>query len=287
MNAPNSSKMTRKFAVVGNPVAHSKSPFIHESFSRQTGIALSYDRLCATVDAFESTVSDFFLKGGCGLNITVPFKEQAWALAQEGLSERARIAGAVNTLWQENGVLKGCNTDGVGLLTDLHRLNANPEHKRVLLIGAGGASKGVIFPLLEAGCAHLHVINRTAERALALRDSVISYTPDAAERLHAGALDSPDGAWDIVINATSSSMGDRAPAVSNLQLNPNALAYDMFYAAEPTAFMRFAQEAGADRVSDGLGMLVGQAAASFQIWNGVLPDIDPVLATLRQQITHG
>lgn len=279
--------MTKKFAVVGNPVAHSKSPFIHESFGTQTGIALSYERICAPVDDFESTVHDFFLKGGHGLNITVPFKEQAWALAQDGLSERARIAGAVNTLWQENGVLKGCNTDGVGLLTDLRRLNADPENKRVLLIGAGGASKGVIFPLLEAGCAHLHVINRTAGRALALRDAVLKHRPDATDRLHAGSLDGLEGVWDIVINATSSSMGGQAPAVSNLQLNPNALAYDMFYATQPTAFMRFAQRAGADRVSDGLGMLVGQAAASFQIWNGVLPDIDPVLAALRQQITHG
>ncbi len=277
----------KKFAVIGNPVAHSKSPFIHAAFSAQTGIALEYARICAPLDDFEATVEAFFATGGSGLNITVPFKERAWAMAANGLSERARLAGAVNTLWQENGQIKGCNTDGVGLLTDLRRQLADPDGKRVLLIGAGGAAKGVTFPLLQAGCSHLHIINRTAQRALELREAITAHHPDVAGRLSAGSLDALDGAWDIVINATSSSIEDQAPAVGGLVFAPDALAYDMFYAAQPTAFMRFASATGAARVADGLGMLAGQAAVSFQIWNGVMPDIEPVLTALRQQIANG
>ena len=282
MNAPSTSP--RKFAVVGNPVAHSKSPAIHAAFAEQTGIVLNYERLCAPLDGFENTVSDFFSAGGTGLNITVPFKEKAWRMAESGLSERARLAGAVNTLWQESGVLKGCNTDGVGLLNDLRRLDADPESKRVLLVGAGGASRGVAFPLLDAGCTTLHVINRTRHRAEELVHTLIARHPETGTRLTCGGLDSIDGAWDIVINATSSSINDQAPAIANLTLAPGAMAYDMFYAAQPTAFMHFAREAGADRVADGLGMLVGQAAASFEIWNGIAPDVEPVLTRLRQQL---
>ena len=286
MNATQPSSSPKKFAVVGNPIAHSKSPFIHAAFSAQTGIALTYERICAPIDDFEATVEAFFAAGGSGLNITVPFKERAWAMAASGLSERARLAGAVNTLWQENGQLNACNTDGVGLLTDLRRLGADPEGKRVLLVGAGGAAKGVSFPLLQAGCSHLHIINRTAGRARELRDALGQHYPDTANRLGAGSLDDLEGSWDIVINATSSSISNSAPTVRGLTFAPDALAYDMFYAAHPTAFMRFASAAGAARVADGLGMLAGQAAASFQIWNGVMPDIEPVLAALRQSITH-
>lgn len=287
MTTPIASPAPKKFAVVGNPVAHSKSPFIHAAFSAQTGIALTYERICAPLDAFEATVEAFFAEGGSGLNITVPFKERAWAMAGNGLSERARLAGAVNTLWQENGQLKACNTDGVGLLTDLRRLGADPEDRRVLLIGAGGAAKGVTLPLLQAGCSHLHIINRTAERAQQLREALTIHQPDAARRLSAGPLDELNGHWDVVINATSSSIDDQAPAIPGLSFAPDALAYDMFYAPQATAFMRFARAAGASRVADGLGMLTGQAAVSFQIWNGVMPDIDPVLTALRQQIANG
>lgn len=274
----------RKFAVIGNPVAHSRSPFIHQAFAHQTGVSLLYDRLCAPLDNFAGTVKQFFTDGGVGLNVTVPFKEQAWQMAHDGLSERARVAGAVNTLWMQNGQLKGCNTDGIGLLNDLERQGQNLTGKRILLVGAGGAAKGVVLPLLEAGCARLHVVNRTVEKAIALQAAMTDATPASAAPLSAGGLDSAEGLWDIVINATSSSIDDKAPALQGVSFAPNALAYDMFYATRPTAFMRWAKDAGAAHVCDGLGMLVGQAAVSFQIWNGVLPDVAPVLAALRAQL---
>ncbi len=270
--------------MIGNPVAHSRSPFIHAAFGQQTGIALEYEKLCAPMDGFAPAVAQFFSAGGIGLNVTVPFKEQAWALAQHGLSDRAKIAGAVNTLWQDNGQLKGCNTDGVGLLTDLRRQDADPKNKKVLLVGAGGAAKGVAFPLLEAGCAQLHVINRTSERATALRESVLQHKPTLGDRLTAGDLNSANGQWDIVINATSSSLGDQVPAIAGLSFADGSMAYDMFYAAQPTAFMRYASQQGASKVCDGLGMLVGQAAVSFDIWHGVMPDVAPVLQALRKQL---
>lgn len=282
-----SSTKPRKFAVVGNPVAHSKSPAIHAAFAAQTGLALTYERICAPLDDFETIVNDFFRNSGTGLNITVPFKEKAWLMARSGLSDRARLAGAVNTLWTENGVLKACNTDGVGLLADLRRLNADPAGKRILLVGAGGASKGVAFPLLETGCKTLHIINRTASKATSLVESIRAQQPEAGSRVTAGGLDTLEGRWDIVINATSSSISDQAPAIKNLALAPDSMAYDMFYASQPTAFMHFAQQAGASRIADGLGMLVGQAAASFQIWNGIAPDVEPVLTLLRQQLQAG
>jgi shikimate dehydrogenase len=172
----------KRYAVIGNPVAHSRSPFIHQCFARQTGIALTYERLLAPLDGFEAAANGFFASGGHGLNITVPFKEAAWRLAADSLSERARRAGSVNTLWNEGGVLRGCNTDGVGLIADLERLGAKPHGARILLIGAGGAARGVIGPLLDAGCDVLHVVNRTAARAHALLDP-------ATPALSAGTLE--------------------------------------------------------------------------------------------------
>ena len=274
---------TPRFAVVGNPIAHSRSPAIHAMFGAQTGIALQYDTLLSPLDDFPGTVRQFFDAGGRGLNVTVPFKEQAHALADR-LSERARLAGAVNTLWRQDGQLHGCNTDGVGLLSDLERLQARLDGARVLLIGAGGASKGVVYPLLQAGCARLRIVNRTAARALAMREHFGQQLPEQAARLSAGGLDQAEGEWDVVVNATSSGLQDTAPELPGLRYAPGALAYDMLYAAQPTPFMRQAERQGAARRVDGLGMLVGQAAASFAIWNGVAPDVEPVLAELRRQL---
>ena len=274
---------TPRFAVVGNPIAHSRSPAIHAMFGAQTGIALQYDTLLSPLDGFPGTVRQFFDAGGRGLNVTVPFKEQAHALADR-LSERARLASAVNTLWRQDGQLHGCNTDGVGLLSDLERLQARLDGARVLLIGAGGASKGVVYPLLQAGCARLRIVNRTAARALAMREHFGHQLPEQAARLSAGGLDQAEGEWDVVVNATSSGLQDTAPELPGLRYAPGALAYDMLYAAQPTPFMRQAERQGAARRVDGLGMLVGQAAASFAIWNGVAPDVEPVLAELRRQL---
>lgn len=273
-----------RYAVIGNPVEHSRSPFIHGAFARQTGRQLSYDRLLAPRDGFDCAVSDFFGQGGAGLNVTVPFKEQACTLARAHLSPRARLAGAVNTLWMQHGQLYGCNTDGVGLLDDLLRLGYSPAGRSVLLVGAGGAAKGVIFPLLEAGCAHVRVVNRSPGRAHQLRDHVVAHVPRFNQDLSAGALDEAHGRWDIVINATSSSLGDVPPALPSGIYAPGALAYDMVYGPQPTAFMRQATAEGAALAADGLGMLVNQAAASFAIWHGVTPDTQSVLAALRTQL---
>ena len=273
----------KRYGVIGHPIEHSRSPQIHTQFASQFNLALSYERILAPLDGFTATVEEFF-KNGSGLNVTLPFKEQAYDLVGPRLSRRARMAGAVNTLWLEDGQLHGCNTDGVGLCSDLLRIGHKPQGKRILLIGAGGASRGVVFPLLEAGCEMLHIINRTSAKAYDIREQVVALDPDASRRLSAGGLDDHCGDWDIVINATSASLNQNLPELPNARYRSNSLAYDMFYASEPTAFMRAAEQAGATQSIDGLGMLVGQAAASFQIWHGVKADIEPVLAKLRQEI---
>ncbi|ALM84987.1 shikimate dehydrogenase [Bordetella sp. N] len=272
-----------KYAVIGNPVAHSRSPQIHALFARQTGIALEYGLLPAPLDGFTATVRDFFAQGGGGLNVTVPFKQEAWQLAQANLSDRARLAGAVNTLWQRDGVLHGCNTDGVGLVQDLRRLGADLQGARLLLLGAGGAARGVLQPLAQAGCARLHIVNRTADRARDLASDWLQASGATTPAVSAGGLDEAalGGPWDIVVNATSSSLTDAPPDLPAGLYAPGALAYDMMYGAQPTAFMRQATADGAAQCADGLGMLVGQAAESFHIWHGVRPDPEPVLHALR------
>lgn len=273
-----------RYAVIGNPIEHSRSPFIHEQFARQLGIALDYGKIKAPVDDFAAAIERFFSDGGSGLNVTLPFKEQAAVLARHGLGKRARMAGAVNTLWMEQGLLHGCNTDGVGLLNDLRRLRLMPQDKRILLVGAGGAAKGIILPLLDAGCARLRIVNRTPARALELRAHVVQQRPELAAALSAGGLNDADGQWDLVVNATSSSLGRSPPSLPPDIYAPGALAYDLMYAAEPTAFMQQAQRDGAENIADGLGMLVAQAAESFAIWHRAMPDTEPVLTALRQQI---
>ncbi|NYT84092.1 shikimate dehydrogenase [Pollutimonas harenae] len=270
-----------RFGVVGNPIAHSRSPFIHEAFASQTGISLCYDRILAPLDGFAHTCKDFFAHGGTGLNITVPFKEQAFVLAQAHLTPRARLAGAVNTLWMANGHLHGCNTDGEGLLKDLERLDYSPAGKRVLLLGAGGAARGAVFPLLAAGCTRLHIANRNPERAQQLQAHILGHMPEFTGRLSAGALQQASGVWDIIINATSSSLGSTPPDLPGGLYASGALAYDMVYASQDTPFMLQAREQGAAQVADGLGMLVGQAAASYEIWHGTRPEISAVLKALR------
>ncbi len=274
----------KRYAVIGNPIEHSRSPLIHELFARQTGLAISYAKIKAPLDGFALTVEEFFARGGHGLNVTVPFKEEAYALAQPRLTARARVAAAVNTLWMEQGSLHGCNTDGVGLLTDLQRLGHSPKNKNILLVGAGGAARGVIFPLLDAGCDHLRVVNRNPERAQTLHRHLIEQMPEVSPRLSCGGLDEADGSWDIVINATSSSLGQTAPELPGGLYKPASLAYDMVYGPEATPFMKQAAAQGAQTTADGMGMLVGQAAASFAIWHGVTPDVNAVLQALRQQL---
>ena len=268
-------------AVVGNPIAHSRSPDIHHAFAQQFDLPLEYSKMLADPNDFTDHVRGFFAQGGKGLNITVPFKENAFAMVQQ-LSPIACAAGAVNTLWMENNQLHGCNTDGTGLVLDLRHLDFDPAGKRILLIGAGGAAKGVLLPLLEAGAAHIHVINRTLTKAKELTAQYPTYR----NQLSTSSWDALNGEWDIVINATSSSLSNQHPLPENLQSSllftaERALAYDMVYGDEPTVFMQLSQAQGASHTADGLGMLVGQAARSFAIWHGKEPEIEPVLALLR------
>lgn len=276
-----SSTLTR-CAVVGNPIAHSRSPEIHLAFAKQFNLALHYDRILADHNDFSDHVRGFFAQGGKGLNITVPFKELAFAMAQVR-SPRAELAEAVNTLWIEDNVLHGCNTDGVGLLNDLIRLGFNPKNKRVLLIGAGGAAKGVALPLLTSQPAHLRIINRTATKAHELVSQLLSLpnAVPAGTLLDQGDLHATEGTWDIVINATSTGLNQQSPLLQPLSFGAPSLAYDMVYGSEPTAFLKDSQQAGASLCADGLGMLVGQAAASFFIWHGYEPNISRVLDHLR------
>lgn len=272
-----------RYAVIGNPIAHSKSPWIHARFAEQTGEPITYEAILAPVDEFAAQVEAFFASGGGGLNVTVPFKLQAFELARANLSPRARAAGAVNTLWMQDGALHGCNTDGVGLLNDLRRLGARLAGARVLVAGAGGAARGILLPLIEAGCASIDIANRTPSRA---QELAAAFSASAGAVMRGGSYaDLPaDGRWDLVINATASSLDDEAPPLPAGAYAPGGLAYDLMYAARPTAFMRQAAADGAAAVADGLGMLVEQAAESFFIWRGVRPDPGPVLTALRASL---
>lgn len=266
------------YAVFGNPIKHSKSPRIQALFSSQTGIAHSYGRVLAPLDNFEQSLLDFFAGGGEGANITMPFKEQAFALCDQ-LSERASPAGAVNTIKkQADGSLLGDNTDGIGLLMDLRRLKLIQPESRILLVGAGGAARGVVLPLLSYGCA-ITLTNRTFKRA----EELVSFYQHAGEinALPFDALTKPD--FDLIINATTSGVHGEVPALANTLLTPAVRCYDMFYQTGLTPFLRWCVDHGAGYCADGLGMLVGQAAYSFMLWHGVMPDIEPVLQRLREE----
>ncbi len=271
--------MTDRYAVIGNPVAHSKSPLIHAVFARLTFQDLSYEAILAPLDGFAAAVRDFVAAGGRGMNVTVPFKLEAYVLA-DARSPRAEAAKAVNTLIFTPQGIRGDNTDGLGLVADLTRnLDFGLAGKRILLLGAGGAARGVILPLLEQQPVLLHLANRTAEKACALRDE---FTPRAGTcRLEAGGFDGLAGRqFDLVVNATAASLADEAPPLPAGLYAAGSLAYDMVYGRE-TPFMTTARQQGAARQADGLGMLVEQAAESFFLWRGVRPPTAPVLAQLR------
>jgi len=271
--------------VIGHPIAHSRSPEIHARFAAQTGQQISYERLLAPLDGFKTTVQAFRAQGGAGCNVTVPFKLEAFALADR-LTDRARLAGAVNTLvFGPDGVL-GDNTDGAGLVADLTgRIGMRLPGARVLMLGAGGAVRGVMGPLLQARVASLTVANRTSSRALDLKtDLAAGLPPEANERLKAGGMELAQGCFDLVINGTSAGLHDAAPDLPTGLLGQATVALDMVYGAHPTAFMRQALAEGCPRIEDGLGMLVGQAAESFALWRGVRPDPQPVWQALREQL---
>lgn len=269
--------MTDLYAVIGNPVAHSKSPLIHAEFARQTGQALSYQAILAPLDGFAAAVAEFRARGGKGMNVTLPFKLEAFRLATVR-TERAALAGAVNTLKFSGDSIVGDNTDGAGLVRDVHgNLGVMLRDRRILLMGAGGAARGVMLPLLEQRPALLAIANRTVGKAAALRNEFGKHG-----NVIAGDYASLAGSsFDLVVNATSASLADQLPPVPDGIFAPGALAYDMMYGEGLTPFLKFAREHGAGRVADGIGMLVEQAAESFFVWRGVRPDTVPVIQMLK------
>ncbi len=318
--------MSDRYAVFGNPVAHSRSPQIHAEFARLTGQSLSYERILAPLDGFAQAVLAFRAAGGRGANVTLPFKREAWQLAS-ACSARAAAAQAVNTLRLDGQAIYGDNTDGAGLVRDLEVNLGQPlPGARVLMLGAGGAAAGVVLPLLERGIARLFIANRTATRAgeLAARfvesaggqamragaapvdglreagpaGSLFSAAP-ADERsgaaaaagrvspapcvIEAGGFDAVRGEFDLVLNATSASLGAEPPPIAPgaARLAAGVLCYDMMYGTHPSAFLQSAAARGA-RIADGIGMLIEQAAESFQLWRGVRPDTSGLLAQSAQ-----
>ncbi|MFP4263474.1 MAG: shikimate dehydrogenase [Halomonas sp.] len=270
--------MTDRYCVFGHPVAHSKSPLIHAAFAEQTGEAIEYTAIEAPLDDFAGAWRAFVAEGGRGANVTVPFKEEAFRLC-DTLSARARRAGAVNTLiLGGNGLTYGDTTDGIGLVRDLERHGVVLAGARILVLGAGGAVRGVLEPLLAAGPASLLVANRTAGKAERL-------AADFADLggIEGGGFDAVAGPFDLVINGTSASLAGDLPPLPDDLFAPGATAHDMMYGAEPTVFLRWAAERGA-RALDGLGMLVEQAAESFFQWRGRRPETAPVRERLRQAL---
>jgi shikimate dehydrogenase len=275
--------LTDKYAVIGNPIAHSKSPQIHAAFAKQTGQDISYEAVLAPIDGFAATVKNLITQGYKGANVTVPFKFEAFALC-DNLSERAFAAGAVNTLTFENGkvsgdtLFNGDNTDGIGLINDI-TLNLGHALKgaRILLLGAGGAAQGVLLPLLNEQPASITIANRSLEKAhfmvqkMAAQNAVCSITISNYENLQSE--------FDVIINATSTGLSDTALPTPDSIFAKNCLAYDMMYGRE-TPFMAQARANGA-QVADGLGMLVEQAAEAFYLWRGVRPESAPIIKMMR------
>ncbi len=265
--------MTARYAVVGNPVGHSLSPRIHAAFAAAEGQDMRYDKLEPSVAGFEDAVAAFFSAGGSGLNVTVPFKEDAWRWV-DAHDAAAAAAGAVNTILVRGGRTRGCNTDGIGLVRDIKvNLGWTLAGARTAILGAGGATRGIVKALQQSGVADLTVANRTRSKAELLGGEF---------GVGALGLDEIGGGWDVVVNATSAGLNGVGPLVAP-QAAAGARCYDLLYAVDGrTPFCRWAAECGAWSVSDGLGMLVEQAAAAFRLWRGVTPQTAPVLRALRE-----
>lgn len=271
---------TDHYAVVGNPIAHSKSPLIHEAFARQTQQSMSYERVLAPLDGFAATVQELIAKGYKGVNVTVPFKFDAFNVANV-VTARAMDAGAANTLIFNNDGVVADNTDGVGLVNDIIKnLHYSFAGKRVLLLGAGGAAEGVLNPLLATKPDLLVIANRTLDKALAMQKKVSAKPEYGQSTVRACTFaDLQDKQFDIVINATSAGLTDTALPIADTLFAKGCLAYDMMYGRE-TPFMAQARAAGV-AVVDGLGMLVEQAAEAFHLWRGIRPETKPVIEMMR------
>ncbi|TAN81966.1 MAG: shikimate dehydrogenase [Gallionella sp.] len=270
--------MTDRYAVIGNPIAHSKSPLIHKMFAQQTGQDISYEAVLAPLDGFAATIERLRGEGCKGCNVTVPFKFEALKLTTEP-SERARLAQAVNTLKFEGDAIIGDNTDGAGLIKDIeNNFRFQLQDKQVLLMGTGGAAYGAAAALAKVNAKLVMLGYRTKDKAQMLATQFNRHE----ELIHIVGYPDIQDQFDVVINATSSGLSDEMPPLSPTIFAHGALAYDMMYGRE-TPFMKFAREHGAATVADGLGMLVEQAAEAFYIWRGVRPDSAPVIAALRNQ----
>lgn len=264
-----------QYRVFGNPIKQSRSPFIHQSFAKLTQQDLNYEIQFAEVDDFARSVQELIAQGGKGANVTAPFKEQAMAMCDE-LTEHAKFSGAVNTLTFKNGKIYGDTTDGVGLVNDLLMHDVELENSNVLLLGAGGASKGVVLPLLNQKIKSLTIANRTVSKAQAIADQYTNQPINACSYEEANTQ-----SFDLIINATSAGLtGGGVPISSNL-ITTTTVCYDMTYGKSLTPFLQKAQKRNAKQVIDGLGMLVGQAAESFYIWRNVRPSVDDVIVKLK------
>ena len=275
-----------RYAVAGNPVAHSQSPAIHAQFAAQTGQTLSYERLLCPLDGFAESIRAFAASGGRGCNVTVPFKFEAHALAAN-LSERAKLAGAVNTLRFDEQHWFGDNTDGAGLVRDIEVNGQRPlAGKRVLLLGAGGASAGVLGSLIAARPASICIANRSVAKAQALVAAHQTCALTHGVTLAATGLDDCGEGYDFLINATSASLGGAGVPVAASVLASGALALDMMYGPAAAPFLNWAREHGAEP-RDGLGMLVEQAGEAFALWRGVRPDTAAILSAMRLKLSAG
>ena len=274
--------MADRYAVFGNPIAHSKSPRIHTLFAEQTGEAVVYEARLAEIGQFAAAVAQFRAEGGRGCNVTVPFKQDAWQLADE-LSTDAARAKAVNTLvLRADGSIYGANTDGIGLVRDLQQNHGiSLQGKRILVLGAGGAVMGVLQPLLAERPQSVFVANRTAAKAVALAEAFAD-----AGKVSGGGFTDIHGEFDLIMNGTAASLQGDLPPLPQGCLAQGGCTYDMMYGAKPTAFVQWGNAQGAAQALDGLGMLVEQAAEAFFIWRDVRPNTKPILAQLRAELAQ-
>ncbi|MBU3671060.1 MAG: shikimate dehydrogenase [Sinobacteraceae bacterium] len=283
MNAADSPRLSPpdRYGVVGHPIAHSKSPFIHAQFAAATGQHMVYERYDIAPEDFVLRLREFFDQGGCGLNVTLPHKEAAARFADR-LTPRARLAGAVNTLRRcSDGAIEGDNTDGAGLLADLQRLQVQLTGASVVILGAGGATRGILAPLLQQHPASVYIANRSAQRALQLVQDFAAEAPVHC-RLRGGGFEQiPAGPADLVLHATSLGLEGKVPAVPSNLFGSATLAYDLGYGITDTPFTLAARAQGAGRVAQGLGMLIEQAAEAFWIWRGIRPDTTSIRHELQ------
>jgi shikimate dehydrogenase len=267
-----------QYRVFGNPIEHSRSPEIHHIFASKNQQNINYKKQLVDIDDFSNAISDFIDQDGKGVNVTVPFKEQALAIADE-LTERASLAGAVNTLTFKDGKIFGDNTDGEGLVQDLITNNVPLKNSRILLLGAGGAARGVLLPLLAQSPYSIVIANRTVSKA----ETLCFHFSDS--RLSASRYqDLEQQSFDVIINATSASLSGSLPPIPTSIISQHVVCYDMVYGKDQTPFLQWVKEHGAIKVIDGLGMLVGQAAVSFEVWRGVSPEVQPVIDKLRASL---